>query len=595
MTNAERYAEVLRGMRSDPAALEFYSQPNYGFERSNTSGVINLALEKMAKKITNGLTTDYEKALAIHTWVADNIYYDYPLAAYHENPDTPAPESATDPIGVLELGRTVCEGYSRLAVSLLRSIGIPARYVTGNRFPGHAWNEVFADNRWIFVDATWDSGNKWYGEGDIVSGGADRSLRYFDCELSSFASKHLVGDPSCPYASDFGEFDDFLGIITLDDKLLRIWTLPEERLEEFAIPEYVTDMGEVGANTDIRANIKKLIIPGSVTKITGGGQPGGGYRSVEHIVFDMDELPYRIGSLWGATELTLGPNVKTIADQAFTNNFYLKAVEIPETVKELNSTAFNYNNIKSVIIRNPNIKFISDKNSWAYMPSGTAFYVPVNSETEKLCNEFFVTHGNRVLPLEAQPSAWAKADIDRAKTLGLTPYNLDLASTANITRIEFCHLAAALYENLKGTVPIPDYLMVDPLGLFLTSIDEEHEDFFTFADTSDIDVYKMYALGVVKGAGKDDDRDIFNPYGELTREQAAAILSRLSAALGKPLPDAAPDFADNTGISAWATADVGKVQSSGIMSGGGGRFDPQGKYTREQSIVTMLRLMDRAS
>jgi hypothetical protein len=28
---------------------------------------------------------------------------------------------------------------------------------------------------------------------------------------------------------------------------------------------------------------------------------------------------------------------------------------------------------------------------------------------------------------------------------------------------------------------------------------------------------------------------------------------------------------------------------------GGGRFDPQGKYTREQSIVTMLRLMDMSS
>jgi hypothetical protein len=299
--------------------------------------------------------------------------------------------------------------------------------------------------------------------------------------------------------------------------------------------------------------------------------------------------------------LTLGPNVKSIADQAFTNNFYLNAVEIPETLKELNATAFNYNNIKSVIMRNPNIKFISDQNSWAYKPSDTTFYVPANSETEKHCNEFFVTqyYGNRVLPLETQPSPWAKADIDKAKALGLAPYNLDMASTANITRIEFSRLAVALWEHIKRhSAPLPEYLMTDPLGLHLISNDDtEHADYLSFIDTRDIDVYKMYALGVINGMGKDANGDeYFDPFGEITREQAAAMISRLSAALGKPLTDSAPDFADNTGISAWATADVGKVQAAGIMGGvGGGRFDPQGKYTREQSIVTMLRLMDTAS
>jgi hypothetical protein len=39
-----------------------------------------------------------------------------------------------------------------------------------------------------------------------------------------------------------------------------------------------------------------------------------------------------------------------------------------------------------------------------------------------------------------------------------------------------------------------------------------------------------------------------------------------------------------------------KVQAAGIMGGvGGGRFAPQGKYTRERIIVTMLRLMDMES
>jgi hypothetical protein len=601
MTRAERYAAILRGMRSDSAALDFYSQPNYGFETSNTSGFHSLVLEKLAKRITNGLTTDYEKALAIHSWVADNIYYDYPLMRSHEDENAPKPEkSASTPLDVLELGRTVCNGYSRLTASLLRSIGIPARYVTGNGIPGHAWNEVFADNRWILVDTTWDSGNAW-DNGDITaSGGIDTSLRYFDAEISSFASKHNVGETGCSYSSGFGAFGDFLGIITLDDTLSRVWTLPDEWIDEFTIPSYVTNMGSSSTtNTDIRANIKKLVIPNDVAKISWGSQPGGGYRGVEHLVYDRSEVPYRIGSMWGAAELTLGANVKSIGDQALTTNVYLHTVDLPETIQELNATAFDYCRIYGVAVWNPNIKLLKTDNF--SHGGGIAFYAPIGSATEKsLLAQFakYDFHGNRVLPLELTPSEWAKTDIGRAKSLGIVPYYLDYASTVNITRIEFCRLAVALYEKLEGMAPLPDYLSTDPRGTYLyDTIDEEYENPVTFADAWDMDVYKMYALGVVNGVGKDEyGRDIFDPYGELTREQAAAMLARLSAALGKPLAGAAPTFSDAADISAWAAGDVGKIQTSGIMSGvGGGNFDPQGKYTREQSIVTMLRLIDMAS
>jgi len=50
-------------------------------------------------------------------------------------------------------------------------------------------------------------------------------------------------------------------------------------------------------------------------------------------------------------------------------------------------------------------------------------------------------------------------------------------------------------------------------------------------------------------------------------------------------------FADKDTVSDWAVTQVGQVQAAGIMSGvGENKFAPKDSYTREQSIVTMLRV-----
>lgn len=53
-------------------------------------------------------------------------------------------------------------------------------------------------------------------------------------------------------------------------------------------------------------------------------------------------------------------------------------------------------------------------------------------------------------------------------------------------------------------------------------------------------------------------------------------------------------FRDSGNISSWALTGVGYVSAKGIMSGvGDNRFDPQGKHTREQAIVTFARLLEK--
>jgi hypothetical protein len=175
-------------------------------------------------------------------------------------------------------------------------------------------------------------------------------------------------------------------------------------------------------------------------------------------------------------------------------------------------------------------------------------------------------------PAAGQPSSWAADAVNTAITTGLVPQNLQSAYTQATTRAEFAALAVTLYEKVTGNEIALDRSI-------------------PFVDTTDINAHKAYTIGVVTGMGEGR----FAPDESLTREQAAAMLYRLAYAVGQPFPPSAPTFAfaDNASISSWAAEAVGQMQASGIMGGvGDNRFAPQGSYTREQSIVTMLRLFD---
>ena len=176
------------------------------------------------------------------------------------------------------------------------------------------------------------------------------------------------------------------------------------------------------------------------------------------------------------------------------------------------------------------------------------------------------TYWGDFVPEADIPSKWAKAEVKEAVSLGLVPEALRGGYRQNTTRAEFCALAAALYESLEGPI-------TERAG---------------FTDTTDEAVEKMAALGIVNGVGEGR----FDPEGTLTREQAADMLARLSEAMGYPLCQEEISFADREDISSWALDAVASMVWSGVMNGtGDNRFSPKGAYTREQSIVTIRRLM----
>ena len=173
-----------------------------------------------------------------------------------------------------------------------------------------------------------------------------------------------------------------------------------------------------------------------------------------------------------------------------------------------------------------------------------------------------------VHPIAEVPSSWAVEFVSSAIADGLVPEGLQGKYTQATTRAEFCALAVALYETATG---------------------DEITGREQFDDTTDVNVEKMAYLAVVNGVGENK----FAPGEKLTREQAAAMLSRLANAMGKPLTAGTSTFADTGSLSSWAVEPVGQMQATGVMTGvGENTFAPKSDYTREQSIITMTRLFE---
>ena len=165
-------------------------------------------------------------------------------------------------------------------------------------------------------------------------------------------------------------------------------------------------------------------------------------------------------------------------------------------------------------------------------------------------------------------SSWAREYIAKAYIVGIIPSGLQNNYRNNITRAEFTSIAVLIYETITG---------------------EEITGRVTFDDTDNINVQKAAYIGIVTGTGDNN----FSPNMQFNREQAAVIISRLAEAIGQPLPLSTATFADNVEISSWARQQSGQVQAAGIMEGiGGNRFNPRGNFTREASIITMLRLFN---
>ncbi|QDY86914.1 hypothetical protein FRW55_01965 [Mycoplasma anserisalpingitidis] len=118
--------------------------------------------EKLLSKFISKNWNQKQIILALSFYINSNVMYMYNNTERSFNTDG---NNFYNPASLFETDRTLqCYGYSQNLSLALTLLNIPVRIITGETFSdtqnplvssgGHAWNEVFIDNKWVSVDLT---------------------------------------------------------------------------------------------------------------------------------------------------------------------------------------------------------------------------------------------------------------------------------------------------------------------------------------------------------------------------------------------------------------------------------------------------------
>lgn len=168
-------------------------------------------------------------------------------------------------------------------------------------------------------------------------------------------------------------------------------------------------------------------------------------------------------------------------------------------------------------------------------------------------------------------SKWAEESIKKSIELELVTENLQSKYTDKITRQEFCQLAVQTYIVKTGN-----------------KIDMSVKTPFT--DVDDAYITTAYNLNIISGVGNNK----FAPDNNITRQEAAVMLSNLANVLNVPITKNNEKYVDEKYFAVWAKESIYNVSGSGIMVGTEpNKFSPWMNYTREQAIATVYRLYNQ--
>ena len=435
-------------------------------------------VQAKSDEICRGLVSDRDKVYAIHQWVTENIYYDYPDAY---STDNNIERSRTAQIA-LDRKTAVCKGYAYLFQALCWAQKIPCNCNVGWVSSGgaHAWNLVKVGGEWLWVDTTWDTYNAYYGD-DYWKEGSTR-LDYFLCSTEVISIDHTTASSDEYLMCPIGLADD----------------------DNVTYPYYQIYM-------DLR--------------------------------WDQDNYQVKPGFyLYSFTDEELAEASKVRVEYGLT----------PYVRVEDSTTGGNGSSTQ-------------DKQEQEWLEQ--------EKQRQELQDRMF-----RSLDL----SDWARDEVISALQTSLVPEQIQRYYRRDITREEFCVLMVYLLAQYSGK-DIDTYLN----DLYLTRPENP------FVDTNNSDVLAAYALGIVKGTSE----ITFNPDGKITRQEAATMLARTGRLLNIKAGEGL-DFSDANTFADWSGDSISYVSgltdpynSKRVMEGtGGGNFSPLATYSREQAIITALRL-----
>ncbi|MCL2197436.1 MAG: S-layer homology domain-containing protein [Defluviitaleaceae bacterium] len=194
-----------------------------------------------------------------------------------------------------------------------------------------------------------------------------------------------------------------------------------------------------------------------------------------------------------------------------------------------------------------------------------------------------------ILPMPTLPftdptlSVWAEQAVTQAILRGVIPHNLMSDFNRPITNVEFSDLVGTMYMAFLGgiigiyDIPVLEQEIAERITALTGEDNINAEDFLRRAVTVNL------------------CESTFSPYETITRERAAVVFSHLVEIILKyPIKDIPPvAFTDTASLAPHAVAAIEKMQTMGIMGGVcENTFSPNAIFTREQSIVTIMRIFD---
>lgn len=111
---------------------------------------IEMAADEALESVSSEME-DYEKALAVHDWLAVYCSYDYENYIASD-----VPEESHTAYGAFVNKTAVCDGYSKAYQYIMQNkLGISCMVVSSETI-GHAWNLIQIGEKYYHVDVTWD-------------------------------------------------------------------------------------------------------------------------------------------------------------------------------------------------------------------------------------------------------------------------------------------------------------------------------------------------------------------------------------------------------------------------------------------------------
>lgn len=227
--NILRYKDVINYNREISTVGELYSTDRYldnsledirfVLRNPSTNLYATMTYDKISfikgisNRVTAGAYTDYEKLLKIYEYTAKNFYYDSIAFSTHSMQFA----DPYDNIKNFEYGMsssnsyagkvyTTCQGYAAIFTALARAQGIPTRFVYGHRLAvpsndwrtesnidvrDHWWVESYVNGRWIFIDPTVGTTNKYNKNTGVWTYTGLTNYTYFDPSEDQIATSHV--------------------------------------------------------------------------------------------------------------------------------------------------------------------------------------------------------------------------------------------------------------------------------------------------------------------------------------------------------------------------------------------------------------------